>query len=331
MTFLSPYNLWLLAAIPVLWVVHAKVCGGRRRSLATQYPGLFEKQEGRGSTLLPALLFAVALASALTATARPAVILDLAAQVRTVILAIDISGSMQAEDVEPTRLGAAQAAALEFIRALPDGVRVGLVAFTDTAQIVHEASEDHEAVGAVVKMLTPQQGTAIGSAILASLQALLPREMRIDLDSASAGSSMPVTFEAPAGRVDASSAVILLTDGQNTDGPSPTVAALAAAQQGARVYTVGIGTPDGTIHRGLAMAVPVGVDEGTLRQIAALTKAEYFYATTAPDLRGIYSSLSAKLVPERKPVELTALFCAAAAAALAAAALLSLLWFGRLA
>jgi Ca-activated chloride channel family protein len=126
-------------------------------------------------------------------------------------------------------------------------------------------------------------------------------------------------------RPDAANAIVLLTDGQNTDGPSPTVAALLAAQHGVRVYTVGIGTPKGEIYRGLASALPVGVDEASLRQIAALTKAEYFYATSAPDLRQIYAGLSSKLAPAKRRIEVSALFCALGAAMLVAAGLLSLL------
>jgi Ca-activated chloride channel homolog len=330
MAFLSPHNLWLLAAVPALGVLYWALCWRRKRTLAAEYPGLGLAHDGSLRRHLPAMLLAAAFAIMLGATARPAAVLTLAAPVRTVMLAIDISGSMQADDVAPTRLEAAQAAAIAFVEALPGDVRVGVVAFTDTASLLHPLTDDHAAVANAIRVLQPQQGTAIGSGILVALQELLPPgSPRINLEeSASAGSSVQVSASRGNAQVDASSAIVLLTDGQNTDGPAPSVAALLAAQHGVRVYTVGIGTPKGQIHRGLVSAMPVGVDESSLRHMAALTKGEYFYATSAPDLREIYAGLSAKLTPTRRKIEVTALFCALGAAMLAAAGLLSVLGIG---
>ena len=180
---------------------------------------------------------------------------------------------------------------------------------------------------AAIGWLQPQMGTAMGQGILESLQALFPRErIKLEEASASTGSSSP---RSRAAKPDPGVAIVLLTDGQNTEGPSPMDAALLAAQLGVRIYTVGIGTPAGLIRRGLTSAMPVGIDPDALKSIASVTRGEYFYARTAPDLSRIYSSLGAKLVLEKSAVEISALFCALGALALCASAGLSVLRHGR--
>ena len=127
-----------------------------------------------------------------------------------------------------------------------------------------------------------------------------------------------------------SAAIILLSDGQATTGPDPIEAARMAAERGVRVFTVGIGTPNGEILVGEGWSMRVRLDEETLKAIAKITGAEYFYAGTAVDLKKIYQSLNSRFVLEKKETEITALFAAAAALAALVSALLSLLWFNRI-
>jgi Ca-activated chloride channel family protein len=206
------------------------------------------------------------------------------------------------------------------------------VQFTDGASLVQPPTTDREALMAAIGALHPQMGTAIGQGILESLQALFPQErIKLEDTSASAGASSAKPPRPRPAEPDAAVAIVLLTDGQNTEGPSPTEAALLAAQKGVRVYTVGIGTPVGLIRQGsMGAGLPVGIDEDALKGIASLTRAEYFYARTAPDLTRIYSSLGAKLALERNAVEISALFCALGALALCASAGLSALRSGRI-
>jgi Ca-activated chloride channel family protein len=184
----------------------------------------------------------------------------------------------------------------------------------------------------------------VGSGILASLKALFPDQdfevkspqMRAGMGSAAAGGSRPLGMPAkteqkpvPPGSYK-SAVVILLTDGQTTTGPDPVDAARLAAERGVRVFTVGVGTPDGQILTGEGWSIRVRLDEDALKVIADMTRAEYFFAGNAPDLKKIYEGLNSKLVMERKHTEITALFTGIAASLTFLAAALSLLWFNRI-
>lgn len=329
MTFLWPQNLWILLVLAPLAGAYAWWAGrGRAAALSSAGLHLIEeslRSQGAGRHF-PPLLMVLALAALLAAIARPSVVVALPTARPTLILAMDVSGSMQADDVAPTRLDAAKAAARDFARALPQGARIGIVQFSDGAWLTLPPTADREAVIAATETLQPQTGTAIGYGILASLQALFPRErFAIEEESASAGASVPPSSPDPG------SAIVLLTDGQNTEGPAPGDAARLAAQRGVRIYTIGIGTPVGHISPGPAADVPVSIDEDSLKMIASLAGGEYFYASTAPDLERIYSDLGAKLVLAKDKVEITALFCAFGALVLVASALLSVLRHGRIA
>ena len=325
MSFLWPHSLWLLLLVPAF-------AGGRRwlsRTPAAWPAGLQPAKPGP-MRHLPPILFAVAMVLLLTATARPTAFVLTPVEGRTVILAIDVSGSMSADDVKPTRLDAAKAAARDFVTSLPVSARIGVVAFSDEAALVQSPVSEREQVLAAIDALELQNGTAIGRGILASLRAVFP-EVALDyesLESAAAGSTVPqpVSAHRPA---DASIAVILLTDGQNSNGPHPMDVAPLAAERGVRVYTVGVGTPYGEIRDARGFSAVVGIDEDTLFRIAGLTGGEYFYASSAPDLASIYKRLSSKVVLARVQTEVSALLCAVAALLATVSAALSLLWFGR--
>jgi Ca-activated chloride channel family protein len=238
---------------------------------------------------------------------------------------------MKAEDVKPNRLAAAQAAAKAFISDTPRSTRIGIVAFAGSASLVQAPTSSREQAAAAIEQFQLQHATAVGSGILVSLKAIFPDaefdpfNMKPRLRNAAAGGSAPVKPGSYG-----SAAIILLTDGQTTTGPDPIEAARVAAERGVRVFTVGVGTPEGEILTGEGWSIRVRLDEDALKQIAEATGGEYFYAGTAADLKKVYQALNSKLVMEKQETEITALFAVAAALVALLSAALSLLWFNRI-
>jgi Ca-activated chloride channel family protein len=352
MTFLWPEFLWLLLLVPLLVAVYVLILR-RKKQTALRYASLTMVKEAIGAGArfrrhVPPLLFLLALIILIAAVSRPAAVVRLPSQHETIILALDVSGSMRAKDVEPDRMTAAQNAAKTFINEQPRSTRIGIVAFAGTASLVQPPTQSREDLHAAIERLQLQRATAIGSGILVSLKAIFP-EVDFDLRS----SNPRLNPAGPPGRPGAlgglpatpapdksakpvppgsykSAAIILLTDGQATTGPDPIEAARMAAERGVRVFTVGVGTPNGEILVGEGWSMRVRLDEETLKQIANLTGAEYFYAGTAVDLKKIYQSLNSRFVLERKETEITALFAAVAAFTVLVSAGLSLAWFNRI-
>jgi Ca-activated chloride channel family protein len=233
----------------------------------------------------------------------------------------------------------------------PGSTRIGVVAFAATATVVQPPTEHREDVLAAIDRFQLQRGTAVGSGILVALKSIFP-DVEFDLRSANprgdaARQRKGTSLDAPrAGTNDkeatrekdrpaqpgsyASAAIILLTDGQTTTGPDPVESARMAAERGVRVFTVGIGTQKGETIHSEGWTMRVRLDEDALKNIANITRGEYFYAGTAPDLKKIYQSLNTKLTLEKKETEITAFFAAAAALLAVLSALLSMLWFNRI-
>jgi Ca-activated chloride channel family protein len=331
MTFLWPSALWLLAALPLLaftyfWALR------RRKKMALRYSNLSLVREAMGRRSVrqhvPPALFFAAIAGMLVAGARPAAVVTLPSQHETVILAMDVSGSMKAADVKPNRLVASQAAAKRFIAETPRSTRIGVVAFAGSASLVQPPTASRDDATAAIEHFQLQHATAVGSGILVSLKAIFPEQefdpfnLRKSMSAAAGGTAKPGSF--------ASAAIILLTDGQTTTGPDPVEAAKIAAARGVRVFTVGVGTPEGEILTGEGWSIRVRLDEDALRSIAQLTGGEYFHAGTATDLKRVYEALTSKLVMEKKETEITAIFAVAAALLALVSAALSLLWFNRI-
>jgi Ca-activated chloride channel homolog len=285
----------------------------------------------------PALLLA-AIASLLLAVARPAAIVSLPLQEQTIVLAMDVSGSMRAADVQPNRLVAAQEAAKSFVADLPRSVRVAVVSFAGTAAVVQPPTLSRDDVVAAIDRFQLQRGTAIGSGIVLSLATIFP-DAGIDLSQITGQREMPPApgdkpkqeFKPVAPASYTSAAIILLTDGQRTTGPDPVEAAKMAADRGIRVYTVGVGTKEGEIIGFEGWSMRVRLDEETLKTIANITRADYFYAGTASDLKKVYQGLSTRLIVEKKETEIGALFAALGTLLVVLAAGLSVWWFGRVA
>ncbi|HEY0200944.1 MAG TPA: VWA domain-containing protein, partial [Burkholderiaceae bacterium] len=331
MTFLWPQFLWLLLALPLLVLLYLLLLR-RKKKLALRYASLSIVQEamGAGQRLrrhIPPLLLLLALAALLVAAARPLAVIALPAQQQTIMLAMDVSGSMRATDVQPTRLAASQEAAKRFIAELPRNVRVGIVAFAGSAQIAQLPTQNHDDLAAAIDSFQLQRGTATGNGIMLALAALFPNA---GIDIAALGNSqslrpMPIDqinrddqarkdFTPVAPGSYTSAAIIMLTDGQRTTGVDPLEAAKMAADRGVRVYTVGFGTLDCETIGFEGWSMRVRLDEETLKAIANRTNAEYFHAGTADDLKKVYQTLSSRLAVEKKETEVSSLLALAGAA-----------------
>ena len=345
MIFFWPEMLWLLLLVPALLGVYVLLLR-RRKKAALRYASLSLVKEAMGAGQrfrrhVPPLLFLMALALMLFAVARPSAVVTLPSQHETVILAMDVSGSMRATDVKPSRIVAAQEAARAFVAEQPKTTQIGIVSFAATASLVQSPTHSREDLLGAIDRFSLQRGTAVGSGILVSLKTIFPDvefDLRLSNPRGPAQKSAPLDptkspdkaapKPVPAGSY-SGAAIILLTDGQTTTGPDPIESARMAADRGVRVYTVGIGTQAGEIIGAEGWSFRVRLDEESLKTIADLTRAEYFYAGTAADLQKIYQNLNTRIFLEQKETEITALFSAIAAAAVLLSATLSLLWFNR--
>jgi Ca-activated chloride channel family protein len=351
MSFLWPQALWLLLVVPLLVGFYLLLLR-RRKQAALRFAslGLIREAMTGGARLrrhVPPFVFLLAMIALIVAIARPTAVITLPSEQRTIVLALDVSLSMRAADVEPSRLAAAREAAKAFVMEQPDDVRVGIVAFAGSASLVQSPTRDRKDLVAAIEQLELQRHTAIGSGIIVALATLFPDE-RAELDPAKYGGRSlrdgvggRSLDEQPAAEAkefkpvppgsNRSAAIILLTDGRRTTGPDPLEAAKLAADRGVKVYTVGFGSAAGAMADIDGMSIFMRFDEESLKAIAALTAADYFHATSATDLKKVYEALNARYVLERRDTEVSALLSALAAVLAVAAAGLSLLWFTRIA
>ena len=349
MSFLTPQALWLLLALPALVVLYV-VLLRRRKRVAVRFSDMRVVRDALSQPSfrrhLPPLLLLVALAVAIVAVARPTAVITLPTELRTIVMAIDVSLSMRATDVEPNRLVAAQSAAKAFVAQQPGDVRIGLVTFAGTAQLVQPPTRNKDDLVSAIDRFELQRHTAIGSGILVSLAALFPDD-DIDVEKAVLGGIStreraksaapdkgPKKREPPKAVPPGShpsAAIILLTDGRRTTGPDPLQVAGMAASRGVRVFTVGFGRAEGGAASIDGYSMFMAFDEETLKSIAQITHAEYYHAPTADELVRIYETLTTRFQLERNRTELTAIFAAFASLLAVGAAALSVWWFGRVA
>ena len=342
LNFIWPEMLWLLLLVPLLVLAYVWLLGRRKKS-AVRYANLALVKQAMGRSTawrrhVPPLLMLVAITLLLLAAARPAAVISLPSQQETIVLAMDVSGSMRAADVQPNRLVAAQEAARTFITNLPRGIRIAIVSFAGTAAVVQPPTHNREDALAAIDRFQLQRGTAIGSGIVLSLATLFP-DAGIDLSQVTGQRAMPPgpndkpkpEFTPVEPGSFGSAAIILLTDGQRTTGPDSLEAAKMAADRGVRVYTVGIGTKEGETIGFEGWSMRVRLDEETLKAVANLTRADYFYAGTAEDLKKVYAGLGSRLVVEKKETEISAIVAAVGALFVVLGAALSVAWFGRIA
>ena len=322
----SPWMLVALVLVPCLVVAYWWMLR-RRAERATRLAseGLVPtgRQRVRWRRHVPFALFALALALVAFGLARPTVSLAVPDREGTVILAFDVSNSMRAEDLEPTRLDAAKKAALAFVEQQPRTIRIGVVAFGDSALTVVRPTDVKEDVAAAIERLTTGGGTSLGQGLFASLRTIAGKPLTID-ESALESESAPLDIG-----YFGSSAIVLLSDGENTAEPDPAEIAEVASTAGVRVHAIGVGTPEGAVIEVEGFNIATALDEELLKKIASVTDGTYDHAADAASLEKIYDSIDLEFTTTKKPREVTALFAAGGGFFLAAGAFLSILWFGR--
>ncbi len=361
-SFVWPRMLWLLALIPVLAAGYLALDARRRRS-AVHYPALKTVGYANRSVAgwrrhVSPVLVLLALTALIVAISRPHALMVLPSRIETVMLVIDLSGSMRAKDVPPSRLRAAQHAAKGLLDAKPAGVSVGLVAMAGTSAVAQAPSRRKQDVATAIDRLQPQGGTALGNGLLIALTALRPQATE-DAARLMEGDASPLKKQGPPGspfgppglgqgggqRAAQGSAdpegtgapgsygagaIVVFSDGESNAGPTAVQAAELAATYGVRVYTVGVGTTQGVVLSADGWSARVKLDETVLKEVANITGAEYFRLEDTARLKQVYRAINAKLtLGKTEQAEITALFAALGAVLAAGAALLSLWWFGR--
>jgi Ca-activated chloride channel homolog len=299
MSFQSPAFLIGLALIPIAILWYARL-ERRPQTFAPKalLPSVAPRRAGwrRHAAIIG---YGTAMAALLVALAKPQATVAVPTEQARVMIVTDRSGSMQATDVKPTRLAAAKKAAASFLDAIPDKVRVGAVAFNQRAEVLQSPTRDHDAVREAIESIQPAGSTATGDAIDAALQG--------------------ITGKAPA-------AIVLLSDGKSVRGSDPLEAAQKAKERKIPIYTVALGTANGTINDG----EPVPPDPQTLAQIAQITGGKAFTAGDLGQLDQVYKRLGSQVATEKRPREVTNLFAGGALGLMVLSALGSIRWFGRL-
>ena len=336
MTFDAP--LWLLAsiAVPVLFGVHWFV-QRRRMRYAISYTntsvlaGVATQPSWRRS--VPLALFAAAFLVLALGMAKPQAQVAVPRDEATIILAVDVSGSMQSEDVSPTRMAAAKKAAASFINKLPERFRIALVSFSDVANVLAQPTTDRSSTQDALASLQADGGTAMGEALIQSIELVQEDRDRLTLPTPSITPSPEATPSPAPDEHERVSAVLLLSDGYNTTGVSPLTAAVQARDLGIPIYSIALGTPEGTVtvedqFRNLRV-LPVPPDYRTLQSIATTTDGDYFEAPTDEDLQAVYASLGERIGYTTRPDEVTYAFAGAGAILLLLAAATSMLWRSR--
>ena len=318
MSFTWPIALVGLLLVPLLWAAHR---WSERRRMAAQarfgnpdlLPNVVDRAPGRLRSL-PIVLGLLALGAMIVGVARPHATVSVPREEATIVLAIDISRSMKAKDVEPTRLDAARTAAKTFLADVPKKFQVGVVSFATRAAVGVAPTEDRTLVEAALDSLVPGEGTAIGDAVALSVQVGQPKVE---------------TAEPPPPR-----AVVLISDGAQDGGRvEPVEAARMAKASGVPVYSVLVGTPDGVVEEtltgGLRRTIRVPPNPQTLEQISSATGGEVFTAGDGKELSRVYADLGSRLGTRDESREITDVFAAAAVALLLIAGTLSALLFRR--
>ena len=334
MSFIWPPMLLAVALVPLGILLYRALEGRRRRAMARGGLGVGQgmaRRPGGVRARIPAVLFIAGLTVLLVALARPTAAVDLPREEGTVILAFDVSGSMAADDLKPTRMEAAKAATQDFVERQPPGVVIGVVAFSDAGLSVQAPTNDQATVLAAIKRLTPERGTSLGQGIRAALSTIATAENGPVTNYYSNRSPAPTATPAPVPPGSHTSAVIvLLTDGENTQPPDPGAAAQAAADEGVRIYTVGIGSAAGTTLDVDGFKVHTQLDAATLQHISEVTGGTYYAAADEQDLHKVYDELDTRLVVKPQMIEVTSLFAGASVLLLVVGGVFSLLWLGRL-
>lgn len=338
MIFIWPAMLLLLVLVPILVLFYRHV-QRQRAELLERHKGFGMLQGAQGALAerrrhIPPLIFLIGITILLVAMARPEMQISLPRIEGTVILVFDVSGSMRATDVEPSRLELAKELARDFVERQPTTVQIGVVVFSDGGFSVQAPTNDQELILTAISRIGSEHGTSLGQGILAALNVLTPndddapRRYSMTLPETEAPEDQPA-FDVREPGSHRSSAIVMFTDGENTGDPDPLEVATFASQQGVRVYPVGVGTLSGIDLEVEGFIVHTQLDDVMLQQIAEITAASYFHAEDSERLEDIYDAVSLQFTVKPEKTEVTAVFAGIGVLFLVIGALLSLVWFNR--
>ncbi len=329
MTFIWPWMLASLVIVPVFIAWYIRLYASRKQDTADLGPmSYLQDQAGRPPGRrrhTPVIFFLLGLALLLFSLSRPEVTVALPRIEGTVILAFDVSRSMAAEDLEPTRMDAAKAAAKVFVENQPETIRIGVVAFSNGGLVVQPPTDDQTLILNTIDRLAPQGSTSLGQGIFSSLNAITGEPIAVDPQSFDEGEPPSIDL----GNYP-SAVILLLTDGENTSAPDPLQIAQIAAEASIRIYPVGIGSKEGTVLEVDGYNVLTQLNEVTLEQIAELTNGAYYHAESEEDLQEIYKNVDLQLQIRGEKMEATALIAGISLIFFLIGAAFSLLWFGRM-
>jgi Ca-activated chloride channel family protein len=327
MTFIWPWMLITLLLVPLFVGVYVRLLRKRRRAAADLGPlSLVQSSSGRDlgrQRHIPPLFYLFGLTLLLFGLARPEMPVDLPRVEGTVILAFDVSNSMAADDLEPTRMEAAKAVAKTFVENQPGTIDVGVVAFSNGGLVVQPPTDDQTAVLTTIDRLSPQGATSLGQGIFSALNAIAGEAISIDPEALEEGAPPPDIGHYP------SSVVLLLTDGENTESPDPLEIAQLAAEAGVRIYPIGIGNAEGTVLQVEGFNILTQLNETALQEIASLTNGSYYHAEDEETLQEIYENVDLQLTISGEEMEVTAILAGLGLLFFLIGGTLSLLWFGR--
>lgn len=332
MTLIWPWMLLALLLVPLFAVLYLWLLRRRQQTATALGPlGVVQNRSGREvgrRRHVPPALYLLGLTFLLFGLSRPELPVSLPRVEGTVILAFDVSNSMLADDLEPTRIEAAKAAARNFVENQPSTIRIGVVAFGNGGLVVQPPTKLQGDVLAAIDRISPQGGTSLGQGIFTSLNALAGEPLGAD-EAPLTAENLPE--EMPALEIgDYSSAVILmLTDGENTSAPDPLDVAQLAAEAGVRVYPVGIGSAEGVVLEVDGFNVLTRLDEMALEEIAGVTNGAYYRAEDGESLQDIYREVDLQLTVKGERMEVTSILAGLGTLFFLIAAGLSMIWFGR--
>jgi Ca-activated chloride channel homolog len=332
MSFIWSPLLFSLFFVPLLVLLYLRM-QRQRRKIAAQYGSLGMVNASAGNLPgarrhIPALIFLFGITVLLLSLARPQANVSLPRLEGTVVLTFDVSGSMAADDLVPTRMEAAKAAARQFVESQPPGVSIGVVAFSDGGITVQYPTNKRDETLATIYRLVPRRGTSLGNGILVALNTIAVDAGDPSILNASNLSETPELVTEPQGWYP-SAMIVLLSDGENTDRLDPIAAADLAADLGVRIYTVGVGSIEGATITVEGFTVHSQLDEPTLQEIANISGGEYYYAGDEEELQRIYADLRPRFTIKPEQLEVTSIFAGIGILVFLVGGALSLLWFGR--
>ena len=327
MSFIWPLMLFSLLLVPLLVGLCFRLLQRQRQAAVELGPlGVLQNNSGKeigARRHIPPTIFLIGLTLLLLALARPEMNIRLPRVEGTVILAFDVSNSMNADDLEPTRMEAAKTAARAFVENQPRTILIGVVAFSGGGLVVQPPTDDQAAVLSTIDRLSPEGGTSLGQGIYSSLNAIAGEAIAID-----EAALEDLTATTQIGRFPAA-VIVLLSDGENTAPPDPLEIAQLAAEAGVRIFPVGIGSPEGTVLQIDGFNILTQLNETLLQEIASLTNGFYYSAEDEESLQEIYETIDLQLAVRAEKMEITSIVAGINVLLLLIGGALSLFWFGR--